>query len=82
MTCAPMFEADNAVAGAIVMEFDANKLDRMARATSWYSMGLSLLVGACFVSLAVWVLHRTYEPFYKRMSYLDYVTDLNNRLSF
>ena len=81
-TCWPVRGDDGRVVGAVVMEFDAAGLAERDDTATWYSVVLSLAIGAAFVWLARLLLQKVSEPFYKKLAYLDFLTELGNRMAF
>lgn len=82
LTCQPVINDDNTVVGAIVMEFDAQQIDKVTQASFLHSLMMAFVVATIFVVLGLLVLRKVSEPFYKRLAYTDYTTGLKNRMAF
>ncbi|MDE7065658.1 MAG: GGDEF domain-containing protein [Desulfovibrionaceae bacterium] len=82
ITCWPVRHADGRVAGAMVMEFDAQDIYQKKQKITLYSIVVSIIVATLFILIARVSLHRVSEPFYKKLAYTDYLTGLQNRTAF
>lgn len=82
LTCWPVRNEEDNVAGALVMEFDAEPLVQRNTSATWYSLGLSSIIALVFVIVSRVALHRVSEPYYKKLAYTDGLTGLNNRMAF
>lgn len=82
LTCTPLRDSENKVAGAVVMEFDAAELALHSREATVYSVLLSLIIAVLFILLARVVLRKVSEPYYKKMAYMDFLTGISNRMAF
>lgn len=82
ITCWPVIRKTGGVAGAVVMEFDAEGMYRNTNRITVYSIAISMVIATLFILIARVSLHRVSEPFYKKLAYTDYLTGLQNRTAF
>ena len=78
----PVLAADGSAAFAVAMEFDADSVHRSFRTMTIYSIALSIVLVAIISTVANISLSKVNEPFYKKLAYIDFLTDCENRLAF
>ena len=78
----PIVAPDGRVAVSVGMEFDADSVHRSFRTMTIYSIALSVVLVAIISIIANIFLSKVNEPFYKKLAYIDFLTDCENRLAF
>ena len=78
----PVVTPDGRAAFAVAMEFDADSVHRSFRTMAIYSIALSIVLVAIISTIANISLSKVNEPFYKKLAYIDFLTDCENRLAF
>lgn len=82
LTCWPKFDENGRVAGAIVMEYDADAFYRRNISTILYSVGVALVISAIFIAISSFLLRKVSLDFYKRLAFSDILTGANSRTAF
>jgi|GEM_PF-1663043 len=78
----PVFDINYNPIAVVCMEFNAESTYLSLRSMVIYSLFLSLAVIAIFSVIAYLSMSKVSEPIYKKIAYLDFLTGLNNRLSY
>ena len=78
----PVIAPDGSVVFAVGMEFDAQSIHRSFRTMTIYSLALSMVLVIIISTIANISLSKISEPFYKKLAYIDFLTNCENRLAF
>lgn len=82
LTCWPKFDEKGNVAGAIVMEYDAEALYQNNVDTMLYTLIIAFVSSILFIWIASLSLRKVSVSFYKRLAFSDVLTGLNSRTAF
>lgn len=72
----------NEVVGAIGMEFDVENLYQSYNHIRFYTFVIALFIIAVVSFIAVLLWKMLFDPVYKKMAYVDYLTEVGNRTSY
>ena len=78
----PVLAAHGDAVFVVGMEFDADSIQRSFRTMAIYSIALSVVLVVVISTVANVSLSKISEPFYKRLAYIDFLTNCENRLAF
>lgn len=78
----PVYGKDGQVADAIGMEFDVENLYVSYCKIRFYCVLISGLIIIIFSIIALLALKKVFEPFYKKLAYIDIPTGMRNRTAF
>ena len=78
----PVLNKDNAVQGAVGMEFNVDSIYNTYQQTKIYNLALSGALILFFCLVTYLTLRKVSEPFYKKLAYTDILTGVENRMAY